>query len=426
MKTPILLTSLIAFAASAAQASSYTQDWGIGMGVRSATIPYKLKDDSVHDVIPLLFYRGERFYLDGFQGGYKLLTNDTLTWDVMGKFRFLDIPRSEQNIHQGSQFDFGSSLTYHYTPETDFKLEVLSDGDSRYYGNIVAKHYLEGASWQLTPFVQARYKSERFNDLYYSFGEESIGAQWDYQVGAKGRYQLYENLYAVGSLGMTVFDNTTYNSDTIDSRTQWESYLGFALFSSGERSTETLIPDNAYFRVAHGVATKSGPTELIFLNNETDPERNKLTSLFYGHPLAQGVFNWPLDFYLTPGYVQHHRSDVQESFVEYVIAIKAYYTWNLPVRTRFGLAEGVSYSSKISHIEASNMAKKGYKPSKLMNYLDFSVDVNVGDIVANRALENLWLGYSIHHRSGIFTSTSTFGRIKGGSDYNTLYLQWHF
>ena len=61
-----------------------------------------------------------------------------------------------------------------------------------------------------------------------------------------------------------------------------------------------------------------------------------------------------------------------------------------------------------------------------MNYLDFSADVNMGDLLNKNSLSNLWLGYSLHHRSGIFTSTSAFGRIKGGSDYNSLYLQWHF
>ena len=34
--------------------------------------------------------------------------------------------------------------------------------------------------------------------------------------------------------------------------------------------------------------------------------------------------------------------------------------------------------------------------------------------------------HSKHHRSAIFETASHFGRIKGGSNYNTVYLQWHF
>jgi len=61
-----------------------------------------------------------------------------------------------------------------------------------------------------------------------------------------------------------------------------------------------------------------------------------------------------------------------------------------------------------------------------MNYLDFSLDINLGELFGLKDLSTLWLGYSIHHRSSIFENASHFGRIKGGSNYNTVYLQWHF
>jgi outer membrane protein len=41
-------------------------------------------------------------------------------------------------------------------------------------------------------------------------------------------------------------------------------------------------------------------------------------------------------------------------------------------------------------------------------------------------MNDLWFGYSLHHRSAIFETSSAFGRIKGGSNYNSLYLQYHF
>jgi outer membrane protein len=50
----------------------------------------------------------------------------------------------------------------------------------------------------------------------------------------------------------------------------------------------------------------------------------------------------------------------------------------------------------------------------------------MGDIFRAESIKGLWLGYSIHHRSGIFTTSSAFGRIKGGSNYQTVYLQYHF
>lgn len=54
-----------------------------------------------------------------------------------------------------------------------------------------------------------------------------------------------------------------------------------------------------------------------------------------------------------------------------------------------------------------------------------TLDVNMGDITGAKGLQQLWLGYAIHHRSAIFESSSLFGRSKGGSNYNSVYLQWH-
>ena len=109
-----------------------------------------------------------------------------------------------------------------------------------------------------------------------------------------------------------------------------------------------------------------------------------------------------------------------------MLGIKAYYTIKWPLRWRLGVAEGLSYVSDITYIEAAEMEEKGYRSSELMNYLDFSIDVNLGDLIGVKGLEDAWLGYSIHHRSSIFESASQFGRIKGGSNYNTIYLQFDF
>jgi outer membrane protein len=108
------------------------------------------------------------------------------------------------------------------------------------------------------------------------------------------------------------------------------------------------------------------------------------------------------------------------------MAMKAYYTIKWPLRWRFGFGEGLSYSTEINGLERADILSKYEKASKLLNYLDFSLDVNLGDITTVKQLDTLWLGYSIHHRSAIFEESSLFGRIKGGSNYNSVYLQWHF
>lgn len=400
--------------------------WGVGIGIRSASIPFDTSGNNVNDVIPLLYYQGDNLYLDGASGGYRFFKNDMFSVGVKSELRFFDIPRYAQNVIQGTHLDVGGEATWHYSRNIDVGLAVMSDSQGKIYSYLSSSYAFQSENWEASLYARLRAKSASFNNTYYGLNIDDIGVGLDTQVGVKGKAQLYGSLYAVGHLGVTFYDHATYSSEAVDSHYQWESYLGMAVFGEGLNSTAPKFKEGAYLRLAYGVATESGPTDLLFLDNQTDPDRNTMTSVFYGHPLNGTIFGWPLDFYLTPGYIQHWSSDTQGSFSEYVVAIKAYYTLDWGVRARLGFAEGVSYSSEINHSERKRLAEKEYQPSKLMNYLDFSVDVNVGDLFSNSSLDQLWLGYSLHHRSGIFTSTSAFGRIKGGSDYNSLYLQWHF
>ena len=61
-----------------------------------------------------------------------------------------------------------------------------------------------------------------------------------------------------------------------------------------------------------------------------------------------------------------------------------------------------------------------------MNYIDITLDFNPGDSFAVTAMNDLYFGVGIHHRSSIFESSSAFGRIKGGGNYNSFYLQYDF
>ena len=93
-----------------------------------------------------------------------------------------------------------------------------------------------------------------------------------------------------------------------------------------------------------------------------------------------------------------------------------------------GTAQNYSALSinSIPYVEDSKLREKGYIPSNTLNYLDFSADINIGDIFRSGALRHWYLGYSIHHRSAIFESVQQFGRIKGGSNFQSIYLQWNY
>ena len=403
------------------------QNWGLAMGMRYAEIPYSTGtgDRTVADVVPLLFYDNEYFYIRGMEGGIKLINNEQWKLNAILRYRWFDIPADVQNEVRGDAWDGGAQLIYSLG-DWDLRTDIMSDGRGNLYTDIGIESVIGDDYTTFYPYIGFRVKSSEFNTRYYGFEQESVSGGVDLRAYIEGRYHLVSNLYVISRLGGTILDSNARNSSFVQESATWDAYAGIAFFNNPDKPRKTSLRNNAYFRLAHGEATPTNLGEIIKGNREDDPFKNKLTSLFYGHPIADDLFGLPLDLYFISGLVYHHSSEVQENFYEYVLGIKADYTIQWPVRLRFGIAEGLSYTSQITYIEGTELEQKDYRPSKLLNYLDFTVDVNIGDIFNANSWRNTWFGYSIHHRSGIFETGSQFGRIKGGSNYTTFYLQHHF
>ncbi len=405
------------------------QTWGVGVLMRNAEIPFDTEADNVTSVVPMMFYQGETFFIRGTEGGAHLYQQGDWTVNAMARMRFFDIPAEFQNQVQGDTIDLGIQWRKITQKNSFIDIELFSDLEGKPYGNVSKSWYFQHDSWEFMPKISARYKSASFNSHYFALEQltdQRIGAGVDLNINLETRYHVASNFYLLGSIGATVLDSNAYKAVIVDQRWQSEAYLGFAFFNDITKSKNTSLKNHGYLRIAHGWATPSNIGDIIAGDTEKDEYNNQLTSLYYGLPLTDELFSLPLDIYLTTGFVWHWNSEVQDSEQEYVLAIKAYYTFSWPVRWRLGLAEGLSYVSDVTYIERVEMEEKGYRPSELMNAIDFSVDINLGDVFSVRALKETWLGYSIHHRSSIFESASQFGRIKGGSNYNTIYLQFDF
>jgi outer membrane protein len=403
------------------------QDWGIAMGMRYAEIPYGTPngDRTVADIVPLLYFDNDYFYIRGLEGGVKFVNREK--WKVNGivRYRFFDIPAAYQNQVRGDAWDGGAQIRYNLG-DWDLRTEFMGDGDGNPYVDVGFDTELGDKYATLYPYIGLRLKSTAFNTKYYGFNLEDVSGGADIRAYIGGRYHLVSNLYLMGRLGGRILDSNARDSSFVQKSSTWEAYAGIAFFNNPDKPRQSSLRNNSYLRLAHGEATPSNLGEILKGHREDDPYHNKLTSLFYGYPLTDDLFGLPLDIYLVSGLVYHHSSEVQDSFNEYALGIKADYTFKWPVRWRIGAAEGLSYASQVSYVERTELEAKGYRPSKLLNYLDFTIDINIGDIFNARSLKKTYFGYSIHHRSGIFETGSQFGRIKGGSNYTTFYLQQHF
>jgi len=444
-----IIGNAVLFPALAEKPLEPEQFWGVGMVKRTSNMPYVHALGVVKDVVPQMYYEGRYLYLRGSYGGIRFFELNDFSFSIMGRFRFFDIPEKYQNEYQGSDVDAGLQFEYEMANNIPYQLELMSDSKGNAYLNNHLRYHLDFGDFDFDARATVRLKSAEFNNRYYGLdwlqdpntGEsigDDIGSDYDVTVGSKARYHAWSNLYLLAEANLTRFGNNTYHSDVIDSSTQADFYLGFGFFNDKKRKDRPLLPDKHYLRLAYGWATPSNIGEIIAYEVEKDPQNNALTSIFYGMPVGDTALGLPISTYITPGFIYHYISDDytntetgdvlsgQEISTEYVLAIKFYLTVDWPTQWRLGFAEGLSYASSITNVEQVEFDEKEYETSKLMNYLDFSLDVSVGDLINYRALDKLWLGYSMHHRSGIFETSSSFGRVKGGSNYNNVYLQWHW
>lgn len=428
------------------------ESWGVAVGYRIARIPYPSAEQQVADVVPLLFFENKFVYIRGLEGGVKLFDKDRWRLSLIGRYRFFDIPAEYQNDIRGDGLDLGIQTKYRINQDLETNVELMSDDKGRLFTNLTGRYNWESGSWKLMPFATLRYKGSRFNERYFGLDgfdnpsdpgtifRNKIGGGWDITAGSEVRYHVISNLYLIGRAQITsLLDGSTRDSASIDDQTFGEVYLGIAFFEDQTRQKEPVLEATPYWRFAFGWATPSNMGDILLeWDVENDPQNNKLTSVFYGHPVADSLFGVKaFDVYVTPGLVYHLPASSytdpdsgitydNQPTTEFVLAMKFYYTVNWPFQWRLGFAEGLSYAREITNLEQREMDQKEYRASNLLNFIDITVDFNLGDLFRVKALRPLWLGYSLHHRSAIFETSSAFGRIKGGSNYNTFYLQYHF
>ena len=404
-------------------------DWGAAAGIRSGTILCDTEDTISTSFLPQLYYAGERFYLDGAEGGVHLFNSEKLQFSLLARVRFFDAPKGRQNQLKGDALDWGGQVRYRFDEFNRLELEMLSDPNGRLHANLRYSLVFARERFEFNPYVNLRAKSAAFNNRYYGLdwaGFAPIDAGVDLQAGVHLRYHIHRNLYLLGGIETGLLDSEAQHAEAIHGSVPTSVFAGFGFFNDHREPNGTKLGLRPWVRLAQGFATPSSIGNILTGTVEDDPYNNQLTSLFFGLPLADNLFDFPLEIYLTPGIVWHHSSSVQDDGSEFVVAVKAYYRFHWPVQMRLGLGTGFSWVSKITYQERSNNESKGYLPSNLLHYLDFSFDLNLGDLVRSEKWERFWLGVGVHHRSAIFESAQQYGRIKGGSNYPMLYLQVDF
>ena len=206
--------------------------------------------------------------------------------------------------------------------------------------------------------------------------------------------------------------------------------------------TTLLQADNRYsLRVAYGVESDSDLGDIISLQSPTDHKYNfDVLSLDGGYLLSPSLFKLPLDLYLKGGIALFGSEDLSkypeligmkdlynDDIYEFTLYLKLYYNLDFwDNRVRIGFGEGGSYVTDYlppEVIEERTEEPDDPKYSRYLNYLDISLDIDIGRLFGIEALRDTYLGYTLKHRSGIF---GLINGVSGGSNYNTFSIEKNF
>ena len=191
--------------------------------------------------------------------------------------------------------------------------------------------------------------------------------------------------------------------------------------------TLNLIAQDEYsFRVAYGEASVDDLGDIVFLESSTHPDNLTVYSLDAGYLLKKDIFEFPFDLYFKGGlsYFNEGYSPREDHIYEGTLYFKLYYKVDfLENRVRIGLGEGISYTSDILWSEYKEAQDEGDNTSKLLNYMDLSVDFDLGRLVRYKPLRDTYIGWTLKHRSGVF---GLFHGVHGGSNYNTISIEKNF
>ena len=431
----------------------YDQRWSIAATARVQVSPYT-NENRHKDFVPLLTYTGETFFLAGTKAGIHLLHNDDWRVDLYTAYRFDGYDNSKMvqqpdllwklvpGTKRRNSIDGGFSVT-RMTALGDFTLDAVSDISHAYNGQVASlywgRRYNHG-HWEVLPWIGMTWYSANYNDYYYGVRQDEVTADLpyfkgrasvSYRLGSDIRYDIDDRQILTFNMEYERLADSIYDSPIVNQINIFKLGLNYRILLSDEHNARgyTFMNTRDYpwsIRVAGGFFTDVTLNRIVRGDIKYDANRPGLISLFMGRQVSNTFLHTNWEVWVYGGIARRFEKNLQHDFFEYVGDIKLYYSrfpWSDKIKTRFGFAEGLSYADKVPYLEKVSIDKKNVAASRLLNFLDVSIDVNVGDVFKTDRYRNCYTGFSVHHRSGIFGSSDIFGPVDGGSNVNTLYLE---
>ncbi|MBU0632041.1 hypothetical protein KKA17_05290 [bacterium] len=187
-----------------------------------------------------------------------------------------------------------------------------------------------------------------------------------------------------------------------------------------------LFAQNDYdIRLAYGRADSHDFGEIISSQIAPHSTNTHVAMLDVGYKVVDGLFDLPFDIYIKGGLSKFLENGYQKDVYENTLYLKGYYTFDfLDNSVRFGAAEGASYTYGIIYIEKEEAMRKHDNNSNYLNYIELSLDFDIGKLIRYKPLEDTYFGVMLKHRSGIFGLINNVRH--GGSNYEAVYIEKNF
>lgn len=425
---------------------------GLGFVTRIETSPYK-GGGTRYDLLPLNLYEGERLFLHANRLGIKLINQGDRIKDSTGQRLDLFVEQRLEGRPLGdrlppsltgmaprdSGIDLG--LTYKYRqPWGTLQAELVHDVSSNSGGSEARFGYSydwRSGAFLLRPTLSVSFRDAKLNNYYYGVlpGEAiagrpayATGAGVNSQIGLYGTYDVSTRWRLLGGVSATFLGASVKDSPIVQKRVLPAVYIGAAYDFGGHKREWAEENSPTYFKALYGKAAEpSCHLARIITARCASTDKVAPTSIAgiqVGKPFINQVNGWPLDFAGYVGVTQHNERGLQSNGLQLDLFMKAIYTgfpWSDRIKTRLGLGVGVSMAQRVPYAEVKSQA--GKSTSRLLQYLDPTIDVSLGDLFGSRALKETYFGFGVSHRSGIFSSSRLLGNVNGGSNYIYTYIE---
>lgn len=428
----------------ASEVASATGGAGLGLAMRFENSPYR-GGGTRNDLVPLYVYEGKRVFLEAYRFGLKLDETPESRFNVFLGYRFEGFPYDRVPVslagmeNRGPGVDLGIDYQYRRPWGTLFG-ELLHDvagGSGGSEARFGYRYEWTVGNLKLLPQFSLAARDARMNNYYYGVGPgEATAARPAYEpgsgvnteLGLSAAYRLSARWRLLGGLSVKRLSPGIRHSPIVQDRAQLAGLLGLAYDFTPEHDA---WPDGRplIVKAAYGKATDCDFAKVMLLRcfSTNTADDTRIAAVEVGRPFIERLNGLPLDFVGYLGITHHDERGLQKNGQQVNAYMKAYYygfPWSQRVRTRLGFGAGVSHAQRVPYVEARDQVNRGRRTSKLLNYLDLSADVSLGDLIRANSLRDAYFGLGVSHRSGIFGTSRLLGNVNGGSNYIYSYVEW--